>query len=133
MARSSRSASSTPKRRVAPAFGYRIDFRGRSVVISGDTKPSDNLVTFATGVDLLIHEVSRSKQDPLLAGPPEDPMPNSWQTRRQARTIADHHTDGTEAGQVLQRVKSKLAVFSHYRVDPPGDVVAGQTELHGAG
>jgi hypothetical protein len=33
---------------------------------SGDTKPSDNLVTFTAGVDLLIHEVGRSKQDPGL-------------------------------------------------------------------
>jgi ribonuclease Z len=39
------------------AFGYRIDYAGRSLVISGDTRPSENLVRFAQGVDLLIHEV----------------------------------------------------------------------------
>ena len=32
--------------------------------------------------------------------------------------IAEHHTDGVEAGRVLERVKPKLAVFSHYGVDP---------------
>src|SRR5688572_10642557 len=31
------------------AFGYRIDYAGRSVVISGDTRPSENLVKFAQG------------------------------------------------------------------------------------
>ena len=103
---------------VKPAFGYRVDFRGHSVAISGDTKPSDNLVKFASGVDLLIHEVSRFKEDPLLSGPPDELLPNSRQTRRQATTIAEHHTDGVEVGRVLDRVKPKLAVFSHYNVDP---------------
>ena len=103
---------------VKPAFGYRIDFSGRSVAISGDTRPSANLVKFSTGVDLLIHELTRWKQDPVLEGPPDELLPNSRQTRRQARTIADHHTDGVEAGAVLAKVKPKLAVFSHYNVDP---------------
>ena len=34
---------------VAPAHGYRVDYGGHSVVLSGDTKPSDNLVKFARG------------------------------------------------------------------------------------
>jgi ribonuclease Z len=41
---------------VKPAFGYRIDHAGRSVVLSGDTRLSDNLIRHAQGVDLLIHE-----------------------------------------------------------------------------
>src|SRR6185437_13529858 len=43
---------------VHPAFGYRIDYAGRSVVLSGDTRVSENLVRYAHGVDLLIHEVA---------------------------------------------------------------------------
>lgn len=103
---------------VKPAFGYRVDYRGHSMVISGDTKPSDNLVQFAQGVDVLIHEVGRSKQDPVLSGPPDERIPGGLQTRRHARTVAEHHTDPAEAGQVLQRVKPRLAVFSHYNVAP---------------
>lgn len=103
---------------VKPAFGYRVDFNGHSVAISGDTRPSSNLVKFSAGVDLLIHEVGRWKQDPVLSGPPDELLPNSRLTRRQARTIADHHTDGVEVGRVLAQVKPKLAVFSHYNVDP---------------
>lgn len=34
------------------------------------------------------------------------------------KAIAEHHTDGMEAGQVFQRVKPKLAVFSHFNVAP---------------
>lgn len=103
---------------VTPAFGYRIDYRGHSVALSGDTKPSDNLVKFAAGVDLLIHEVGRSKQDPNLIGPPDELYPNSRQTRGRLKTIAEHHTDGAEAGTVFQRVKPKLAVFSHFNPSP---------------
>ena len=86
---------------VKPAFGYRVDYRAHSVVLSGDTKPSDNLVSFSQGVDLLIHEFGRSKQDPLLDGPPDELLPGSRQTRGQAKTIAEHHTDGLEAERVL--------------------------------
>ena len=102
---------------VKPAYGYRIDFRGHSVALSGDTTPSDNLVKFAAGVDLLVHEIGRIKEDPLLSGPPGDLLPNSRQTRQQVKTIAAHHTDGVEVGRVLDRVKPKLAVFSHYNAD----------------
>lgn len=103
---------------VKPAFGYRVDFRGHSIAISGDTRPSANLVKFSAGVDLLIHEVARWKEDPVLSGPPDELLPNSRTTRRQAKTIADHHTDGVEVGKVLLEIKPKLAVFSHYNVDP---------------
>jgi len=41
---------------VAPAFAYRFDTPGRSIVISGDTRYSDTLVALAKGADLLIHE-----------------------------------------------------------------------------
>jgi ribonuclease Z len=117
---------------VKPAFGYRVDFRGRSVAVSGDTKPSDNLVKFTSGVDLLIHEISRSKQDPMLAGPPDELLPNSRMTRGQARTIADHHTDGVEAGRVLAQVKPALAVFSHYNVDPAAALLLVRQHYTGA-
>lgn len=41
---------------VRPAFGYRLDYKGRSLVISGDAAPSPSLVRAAQGADLLIHE-----------------------------------------------------------------------------
>ncbi len=103
---------------VQPAFGYRVDYRGRSVALSGDTKPSESLIKATAGVDVLIHEIGRLKADPAFAGPPDEVLPNSHQTRRQLITIAAHHTDPVEVGVVLNRVKPKLAVFSHYNADP---------------
>lgn len=103
---------------VMPAFGYRVNYRGRSVVLSGDTKPSANLAKVAQGADVLIHELGRWKQDPVLAGPADEVVAAQGQTRGQLRTIAAHHTDGVEAGQLFARVKPRLAVFSHYNADP---------------
>jgi ribonuclease Z len=107
---------------VKPAFGYRVDYRGRSVVMSGDTMPSDNLVKFSAGVDLLIHEVGpRLRHDPTL--PPV------------LRAVIAHHTDPIEAGQIFSRVQPKLAVFSHggnpallplVRQNYPGPVEIGE-------
>lgn len=73
---------------VKPAFGYRIDYGGYSVVLSGDTRPSENLVDFSTGVDLLIHEVVLNKPTRI-------------------------HTTPEQAGEIFTRVKPRMAVYSH--------------------
>jgi ribonuclease Z len=53
---------------VEPAVGYRIDYRGRSVVISGDTVVTDQLFAAASGADLLLHDaLSRTLLDPMIA------------------------------------------------------------------
>jgi ribonuclease Z len=111
---------------IEPAFGYRVDYRGRSVVLSGDTRPSANLIRFARGTDLLVHEVGRSKQDPLFEGDPDEMLPNIRLTRGQLRTIASHHTDPDEAGKVFAQVKPRLAVFSHYTGGGPAILTAVQ-------
>ena len=43
---------------VKHAYGYKIIYKGRSVVISGDTNYSSNLVSYAKNSDLLIHEIA---------------------------------------------------------------------------
>jgi ribonuclease Z len=99
---------------VKPAFGYRVDYHGHAVVLSGDTEPSDNLVKYSQHVDVLIHEVgARLRNDPAFDGPPDEIMPDGVNTRQQARVITAHHTDPIEAGQIFARVKPRLAVFSH--------------------
>jgi ribonuclease BN (tRNA processing enzyme) len=44
-----------------PAFAYRFDAADRSIVISGDTAPSQNLVKLAAGADVLVHSVIRRR------------------------------------------------------------------------
>jgi ribonuclease Z len=53
---------------IEPAVGYRVDYRGRSVVISGDTVATDSLFAAAEGADLLLHDaLSRTLLDPMIA------------------------------------------------------------------
>jgi len=56
---------------VKPALGYRIDSGGHSVVLSGDTRPSENLIRFAKGTDLLVHEVYYVDEETLHSSPEE--------------------------------------------------------------
>jgi ribonuclease Z len=85
---------------IKPAFGFRIDYGGRSAVVSGDTRFSENLIRHATGTDLLIHSVAAVRLE-LLALPV-------------FQFILAHHTKPDEAGVVFARTKPKLAVFSHF-------------------
>ena len=91
---------------VEPAFGYRVDYGGHSVVMSGDTRFSENLITFARGVDVLIHEAIdpnevRARLSKLAATPEE------------IDNIIAHHITAEEAGVVFSRVKPRLAVYAH--------------------
>jgi len=85
---------------IKPAYGYRVDYDGRAVVISGDTRFDENLIAAAKGADLIIHEVALAS-DELLA------------SSEQFRRIAGHHTTPEEAGIVFSRVAPKLAVYTH--------------------
>ena len=54
---------------IDPAVGYRVDYRGRSVVISGDTNAVESLFAAAQGADLLLHDaLSRTLLDPMIEG-----------------------------------------------------------------
>jgi ribonuclease Z len=87
---------------VKPALGYRIDYGGHSVVLSGDTRVSDNVIRRATGVDVLIHEVF-DPETLRRAGVPPD----------RAQSIVAYHTTPEQAGRVFAAAKPRLAVFSH--------------------
>jgi ribonuclease Z len=84
---------------VKPALGYRIEYRGHVVVLSGDTRFSENVIKFSKGADLLVHEVALA---------PTDINPST----RGYRAFA-HHTTPEQAAEVYSRVKPKLAVYSH--------------------
>jgi ribonuclease Z len=84
---------------VKPAFGYRVDYQGHSVVYSGDTTASSNLVKYAQGTDVLVHEVFIT---------PVGPPPGFF-----------YHTTPEQAAAIFTQVAPKLAVYTHI-VDPAG-------------
>lgn len=85
---------------IKPALGYRVDFRGRSVVLSGDTRLSTNLIAHAKGADVIIHEVMAVTDDTLRES---DVM----------RVIMAHHISPEQAGRVFAEASPRLAVYSH--------------------
>ncbi|WP_082747756.1 MBL fold metallo-hydrolase [Bradyrhizobium macuxiense] len=86
--------------KIKPSFGYVIEYDGKKVVLSGDTKPDERVAKAAGGADLLIHEVAVI--DPEL-----------FKTYPNYRAIENHHTSPEEAGKIFTRARPKLAVYSH--------------------
>jgi ribonuclease Z len=82
---------------VKPAFGYRVDSAGHSVVISGDTKFCQNLADFARGADCLIHA--------------------AWSPAWKNSTPPSKRSIGSaeDAGRVFAILKPKLGVVYHYK------------------
>ena len=91
---------------VKPALAYRFDTADRSIVISGDTAPSDNLIQLAKGADVLVHEAMYLPAIDRLAAR----VPNA--TRLKEHILASHTTT-EDAGRVAQAAGVKLLVLSH--------------------
>ena len=87
---------------VRPAFGFRVDYGGRSLVLSGDTRVSENLIRHARGVDLLVHEVASPESFHRAGVRPE-----------RARSVLEHHVTPEQAGEVFAQTRPRLAVYSH--------------------
>ena len=100
---------------VKPALGYRVDYAGHSVVLSGDTRYSENLIKFAQGTDVLIHEVLAANAYRSL---------HTALTERQMQKVMDHHTKTEEAAALFTKVKPKLAVYSHIVPPNASDLLA---------
>ncbi len=81
-------------------FGFRFDYMGRSLVLSGDTRPSDSLVEHSRGVDVLVHEA-------------QYPSPGSTEEAKLANVSLSVHTDPKDAAVIFERVKPRMAVYSH--------------------
>ena len=92
---------------VAPAFGFRFDTRDRSIVLSGDTRPCDNLTRQAHGVDLLVHECMHAAKVPFRPG-------GGWESREhRLEAMARYHTFPDQLGLVAKDAAPKMLVTTH--------------------
>ena len=82
------------------AFGYRFVTPDKTIVISGDTRPSQNLIRYSEGADILVHEVYSQ------AG--FDKKTEVWK-----KYHASHHTSTFELGEIAKKTKPGLLVLHH--------------------
>ncbi|HZR87381.1 MAG TPA: MBL fold metallo-hydrolase [Bradyrhizobium sp.] len=86
--------------KIKPAFGYVIEYEGKKVVLSGDTKYDERVANAAKGADLLVHEVAIIEPELSKSYP-------------SYRDIENHHSSPEDAGRIFSLAKPKLAVYSH--------------------
>ncbi|HVN85224.1 MAG TPA: MBL fold metallo-hydrolase [Candidatus Binatia bacterium] len=113
---------------VAPAVGYRFDYRGRSVVISGDTKKSANLIKHAKDATLLVHEALAAR---MIA--PVTAYARAHDLSRWAKLTSDvvtYHTTPIEAAEVAKAANVRMLALTHI-VPPLQNFVARRMFLRG--
>jgi len=118
---------------VVPAVGYRFDYNGKSVVVSGDTKKTPSVIEMSRGVDLLVHEaVDRATIEQAM------PMLERAAPRRAAMTrdMMSHHTTTLEAAEIARDAGVKKLAITHLVPSiPPTDqaeanFVRGMAEIY---
>lgn len=113
---------------VKPAYGYRFDFAGRSIVVSGDTAPDDSLAEAAKGADVLVHEAL----SPQMVRNLHDLAQMAGMTR-QAQILSDipgYHTSPVDAARIANAAGVKLLVLTHLIPQLP-DASAEKTFMTG--
>jgi ribonuclease Z len=87
-------------------LGYRIDYRGRSVLFSGDTRstPESDIIPMGKGVDVLIHET-------------QVPAPGNTPEAKLANVSLVVHSTPAQVAHVFRETQPRLGVYSH--IIPP--------------
>jgi ribonuclease Z len=96
---------------VVPAVGYRFDYGGRSLVVSGDTVKSQSLLAQARGVDLVVHEAL----SPELVGILRDAAESAGNANlaKVMSDIPDYHTTPVEAAEIAQAAGARHLLLYH--------------------
>ena len=102
-------------RPVEPAVGYRFDYKGRSLVISGDTLPSETLRRQSARVDLLLHEALQPTMVRMLGD--INRKGGRANIARITTDILDYHTFPEEAARIAEDAGVRQLVF--YHIIPP--------------
>jgi ribonuclease Z len=128
------SAFAVDHRPVAPAFGLLFEMAGCRVAFSGDTTVCDNLVRWAAGVDLLVHECFIHQEMLARRGGRADPGLDN---------VAAYHTLSSAVGKVARRAAARMLLLNHFvpveferaallaevRADFAGPIIVGEDLL----
>lgn len=113
---------------IEPAVGYRFDYKGRSVVISGDTNAADSLFAAAEGADILLHDaLSRTLLDPMIEAATNNNVPILPTIMTD---VIDYHADARTLPDRAEAAGIQLLAFYHM-VPVPALSVAEDMFLRG--
>jgi ribonuclease Z len=110
---------------VEPAVGYRFSYRGRSLLITGDTVKLANIERFARGVDLLVHEALAPNLVNIMNATARK-LDNQIMAKI-TRDILDYHASPVEAAETAR--DAGVGHLLYYHIVPPL-VIPGQKTLY---
>ena len=111
-----------------PAGGYRFEYKGKKVVITGDTKQTGTLAKHADKADLFICEALDAKTIHLAARVASDV--NQPSMSKIFTDITDYHLTPVQAAGIAQKAGVKKLVFYHV-VPPPTNFILKRRYLEG--
>ena len=100
---------------ISPAVGYRFDYGGRSVVISGDTVPSPSVLAQAQGVDVLVHEALQNTVIERFEAKAREK--GLGRMAKIMHDILDYHTSPEQAAEIAQAAGADYLLL--YHIVPP--------------
>jgi ribonuclease Z len=100
---------------VHPAFGYRIDYKGRSIVISGDTAPSPVVEREAQDADLLVHEALSDELVGIMQQAAHAQHRDNL--AKIFHDIQNYHTTPMQAAEIAARAHVHALALTH--ITPP--------------
>src|SRR5262249_4993320 len=108
---------------VHPAVGYRFDYKGRSIVVSGDTAKSPNLVQNATAADLLVHEAMSPRLVEMLE---ETARASGRDAPAQLfHDLRSYHTAPADAADEAAQASVHALAFTHFIPPVPMGLLEG--------
>jgi ribonuclease Z len=109
---------------VKPAFGFRFEGGGRTIAISGDTRPSENLMKWSRDADVLIHECCEMAKTPWFPG-------CGWPSlEEKIRDLASYHTQPPDLGRVAAGARAKKLVVTHVMPGSMPDELTKHARAH---
>ncbi|MEL6254893.1 MAG: MBL fold metallo-hydrolase [Bacteroidota bacterium] len=104
---------------IEPAVGYAIEYKGKKVVLSGDTKKNEMVLEMAQDADVLVHEVILNS----LIRKMELELKKAGMKRngKIVHDIQDYHTTPAEVADIAHKAHVKKLVLHHFA--PPPDLI----------
>lgn len=106
---------------VSPAFGYRIDYKDRSISISGDTAYEPHVAEASKGVDVLFHEALNMEMVKIMQSGAE--ANGNARLAKIFGDILDYHTSPVEAAKIAKAAGAKELVLYHIVPMLPNDAL----------